>query len=183
MGLAAAAGAAAAATAEGGRAALDAVRGKDGELLADVPGAAVRAVRLLAHRHELLVVGLALHADELVDRHGPNATGYSLPGGTGRTAAAFVGRQCARSRGRGVDPQRRHLRPWTRPRHRRGGVRDPQHDPEADREGADAAARDPDARDRVVLRRDADALDHSEPRERLRDRKSTRLNSSHITIS
>jgi len=50
-----------------GRAA--AMRGEDGELLADVCGAAVGAVRLLSASDELLEVRLALHADVLVDRH------------------------------------------------------------------------------------------------------------------
>src|SRR5207244_5691891 len=66
---AAPAGAAAASSAAKCRSTLDAVRREDRELLADILGAAVRAIGLLAHRHELLVVGLAFHADELVDRH------------------------------------------------------------------------------------------------------------------
>src|SRR5258708_3418301 len=66
----AAAAATAAAAAERGRAALDAVRREDGELLAHVRRAAIGAIRQRAHRDKLLVVGLALHADELVDRHG-----------------------------------------------------------------------------------------------------------------
>jgi len=65
----AAAVAAAAAPAEARRAAFDAVCGEDGELLADVRRAAIGAVALAAHRHELLEMGLALHADELVDWH------------------------------------------------------------------------------------------------------------------
>src|SRR5437763_12019643 len=59
----AAAGAAAApAAAERGRPALDTVRSEDRELLADVDGAAIGAVGARAHRHELLVMRLALHA-------------------------------------------------------------------------------------------------------------------------
>ncbi len=46
-----------------------AVGRKDRELLADVAGAALRAVRLTSVADELLKVRLAFHADVLVDRH------------------------------------------------------------------------------------------------------------------
>jgi hypothetical protein len=45
------------------------VRGEDGELLADIDGAAFGAIGLLTVPDELLEVRLALHADVLVDRH------------------------------------------------------------------------------------------------------------------
>src|SRR5215217_7310249 len=68
-GSAAAARAAAAATAAERRPLLGADGGEDRELLAHVRGAAVRTIGLPAERDQLLVVRLALHADELVDRH------------------------------------------------------------------------------------------------------------------
>jgi O-antigen biosynthesis protein WbqP len=70
---AAAAPAAATAAAEARRLA-HAVGGEDRDLAPDVGGAAVGAVGVLAQTDELFEVRLALHAHELVDRHGVDAT-------------------------------------------------------------------------------------------------------------
>src|SRR5215213_2948840 len=66
-----------------------AVRGEDRELLAHVRRAAFGAVRRLAHAHELLEMRLALHADELVDRH--RLQSNDRAGGTHREARAARG--------------------------------------------------------------------------------------------
>src|SRR6266545_2322447 len=76
----AAAGTAATATAAQRGTALDAVGGEHRELLADVLRAAIGAISRFAHRHELLVVGLAFHADELVNRHPAANSTESLEG-------------------------------------------------------------------------------------------------------
>src|SRR4051794_10180812 len=114
----AAAGAAAAtpaAAAERGGAAFDAVRCEDGELLADVRGAAVGAIGARAHRDELLVVGLALHADELVNRH-PRAiltvcVGIRCGSQVPRLSGIFVGDNERRGRWLSEIPTRSR---WTR---------------------------------------------------------------------
>src|SRR5689334_7809063 len=77
----AAAGAAAAAAAELRRTEArlrtgDPVRRERGELAGDLCRAAVGARRLLVAPDELLEVGLALHADVLVDRHGPSLAAH-----------------------------------------------------------------------------------------------------------
>ena len=62
--------------------------GEHRELFANVGGAALRAVGALAVSDELLEVGLALHADVLVDRHGGSEASTETGGATagrGRT--------------------------------------------------------------------------------------------------
>src|SRR5207247_4268134 len=78
--VAAAARAAATATAAAAEARLlgPTVHREGGELPGDIRRGAVGARHLLGTAHELLEVGLALHADVFVDRHAPKSTRSTL---------------------------------------------------------------------------------------------------------